>query len=217
MKAFFFLAALVAMNVASAAQAQYGYPSYHASTAGEGYARGMADVVRSRGEANVMNSQAVMNMTAADRTAIDNDLARTQTYFEIRRIRDQEAAAKKQERHELAKKRDANRSTWMRQTQSTRPRRLDVNELNPVTGALTWPRLLQGPDYSQDREALDRAFASRAATGGLSYEDQQRVAGVADDLSALLKSRIRDLPPRDYLNSHAFLTNLVYESRSLPD
>ncbi|HBO44881.1 MAG TPA: hypothetical protein DD670_13320 [Planctomycetaceae bacterium] len=56
MKAFFFLAALVAMNVASAAQAQYGYPSYHASTAGEGYARGMADVVRSRGEANVMNS-----------------------------------------------------------------------------------------------------------------------------------------------------------------
>ena len=164
-----------------------------------------------------MNSQAVMNMTAASRQAIDNDLARTQTYFEIRRIRDQEAAAKAQERRELAKKREANRSTWMRQSQATRPRLLDVNELDPVTGVLTWPRLLQGPDYSEDREALDRLFASRATAGGLSHDDQQRVAQIADEMSALLKSRIRDIDPRDYLNGHLFLTNLVYESRSLSD
>ncbi|NLE39511.1 MAG: hypothetical protein GX621_15930 [Pirellulaceae bacterium] len=209
------VAAIGALSVASMADAQYyGYPSYHASTAGEGYARGMADVVRSRGAANLMDSQAVMNMTQADRQLIDNDLARTQAYFEIRRIKDEAAAAKNQQNRELAKKRDANRSTWMRQSQANRPRRLSVNELNPVTGELTWPHLLQGPDFANDREGLDRAFASRAAAGGLSYEDQQKVAQIADDLSALLKSRIRDLPARDYLNSHEFLTNLVYESRS---
>ena len=39
----------------------WGGPSYHASTAAEGAARGMADVVRSAGAANLLNSEAAKN------------------------------------------------------------------------------------------------------------------------------------------------------------
>ena len=58
---------------------------YHSSTLEEGVQRGYADVVRSRGMANLMNSEAAINLQEADKKYLENRLTATQTYFEMRR------------------------------------------------------------------------------------------------------------------------------------
>ena len=62
----------------------WGY-SYHASTAEEGIQRGYADVVRSQGMANLLNSQAATQYEEARKSYIENRMQATQTYFEMRR------------------------------------------------------------------------------------------------------------------------------------
>ena len=49
-----------------------GYGGYHASTAAEGRLTGMGNLVRSAGEANLSNSAAAINYSAAQRNEIEN-------------------------------------------------------------------------------------------------------------------------------------------------
>jgi len=48
---------------------------HHASTVEEGAARGMADVIRSRGAANMMNSEAAINYEQARKSNIDKGVS----------------------------------------------------------------------------------------------------------------------------------------------
>ena len=59
---------------------------HHASTAAEGAARGMADVVRSAGAANLMNSEAAINIEDARSKYIDNRMQATNTYFQMKTV-----------------------------------------------------------------------------------------------------------------------------------
>ena len=69
------------------ARAQWGWGGgYRPSTAAESYQRGFADVVRSAGAANVMNSAAMINVEEARSKNIENDLKATETYFEKKRV-----------------------------------------------------------------------------------------------------------------------------------
>src|SRR5262245_55227841 len=80
------VAALLVVLPMSAAQAQWwGNSGYHSSTLEEGVQRGYADVVRSYGMANLLNSQAAGNFEQARKAYIENQLNATQTYFEMRR------------------------------------------------------------------------------------------------------------------------------------
>ena len=64
-----------------------------ASTVGESYARGYADVVRSHGTAILANSEAAINMTQAVRRDMENRDKWTDTYFQMRqKNRDYRAA-----------------------------------------------------------------------------------------------------------------------------
>ena len=58
----------------------------HASTVEEGAARGMADVIRSAGAANLMNSEAAKNYQDAQKKYIENRMQATETYFEMKRV-----------------------------------------------------------------------------------------------------------------------------------
>jgi len=88
------LAPLVMLCAVSFARAQdyYGgadvwgrYGTYdHASTAAEGALRGMADVTRSAGAANLMNSQAAGYWQDAQRRYIENRQYGAETYFNMR-------------------------------------------------------------------------------------------------------------------------------------
>ncbi|KAA5539732.1 hypothetical protein FYK55_23320 [Roseiconus nitratireducens] len=126
---------------------------HHASTAAEGYARGMADVIRSQGEANLANAQALSGYEDARAKYIDNRNKATAAYYERRKLRDQYKAAEKEER------------AYYRARRTSELTPLTAEELDPSSGKITWPELLQDPQYDQYREVFDKIFAQRAADG----------------------------------------------------
>ena len=69
------------------------YRPTYSSTYEEGVQRGYADIVRSQGMANLMNSEAAKKYEEARREYLDNRLKATQTYFEMRRV-NQEARSR---------------------------------------------------------------------------------------------------------------------------
>ncbi len=64
-----------------------GYPcgDNRATTAGQSFAYGIGDVIRSKGAYNLLTSQAAINATEAERNEIQNRELWTNTYFQMRR------------------------------------------------------------------------------------------------------------------------------------
>src|SRR5262245_26341410 len=89
------ITACVLFLLPAVASAQYWGGDYHSSTLEEGMQRGHADVVRSYGMANLLNSQAAQNYEQARKDYLDNRLKATQTYFEMRRYHDEAVKAQR--------------------------------------------------------------------------------------------------------------------------
>ena len=183
-----------------------GYPGgyYHASTAAEGAMRGMADVVRSQGQANLNNSAAAINYTVAQRNEIDNRYAWTNTYFEMRRAN---RAYREAERGPRTTMEQA-----VRLAQAGMPKPLSPGEVDTVTGAISWPRFLQSDAYATNRSELEEIFSRRASLGTLGAEDFMRARQATDAMLAALKKQVRQVPPEDYMASKRFLQSLAYEA-----
>ncbi len=153
------LAVLGTLVTVSPTYAQWGgyYGSYyHSSTAAESYQRGFADVVRSAGAANLMNSAAAKNVEEARSQYIDNRLKATKTYFEMKRYN-------KEYRDANQKPRPTSEQLFRLAKEAT-PKRLSPAELDPVTGKITWPAALNTEDYATYRDALNGLFATARAS-----------------------------------------------------
>ncbi|MCE9556946.1 MAG: hypothetical protein K8T91_26660 [Planctomycetes bacterium] len=188
-----------------------------ASTVGESYARGMADVVRSQREFNLMNSQANINAEEARRRQLENDLRQTEIFFQRRAINRQERFGDYPERAARNAERAARDSerAMIRYGQAGRPRRLTYSELNPLTGIITWPLFLQGPEYAQPRQTINAIMHTRALQeGALSLEEFQAVTSALAEMSSILGSRIREKNSTDFINTRNFLNRLDYEIRN---
>lgn len=201
------LAAACCLFVARAqAQYYYGYPySYHhASTAAEGYARGMADVVRSAGEYRLRRSEAAINYEQARSKRLDNRLKATNTYFEMRRINKEYRDANRRAR--------LPREDLYRIARENLPDRLSPTQLDPLNGVIFWPPVLLNDPFAAQRKKVEALFAQRAAspTGPSSYGDIKEATEV---LQNNLKSRIDDYDTREYLDARRFIESLAYEGR----
>src|SRR5262245_8144695 len=165
----------------------YGYGGGHASTAAEGYMNGMGNVIQSAGSYNLQTSQAAMNMEQARTQNIDNNLKFTQTYFEMRKINS--ASRKAEESPGLTTE-----DSW-RYAQMRLPKRLTPMELDPVTGKIYWPTLLNDPRFDQQRKQLDQLFVQReTAHGSIGYDTYMQIKQSTDALLADLKTNISTFP-----------------------
>jgi hypothetical protein len=204
--------ALGAMMITARAQYPYGYPGYgypntSASTVGQSYAMGMADLVQSAGQANLSNSEAAKNYQQAESMNLDNQMKGTQTYFEMRKMN---TAYRKAEDNRF--KGLSTEDSW-RVAQENTPKRLRSTELDPVTGKIYWPMTFQDPRYVQYRQQLDQLFVEReSAHGGIGYENYMQIQKVTDGLLAELKKNINKYQPGDYLKMKSFVESLAYES-----
>lgn len=197
--------AIAFFNAPARAQ-YYGWGGgYHASTAAEGAARGMADVIRSEGQARVDTSQAAINMTEARKNEIENRKQWTQTYFDMRRINREAREA------ESGPKRT--KEDWIRLAQAGGPQRLSPSELDSVNGKLSWPILLRKDEYAKERAVVDRAFMNRATTGAISPDDYEAIRTATDSISETMKKEIQKVSSIDYITAKRFLKNLTFESR----
>ncbi len=203
----FGIALLIPIASASVASAQdfpfgpaYGYGG-HSSTLEEGVQRGMADIIRSSGYANLQNSEAAKNYEDARSKALDNRIKSTQTYFEMRRLNRQYRDAEngpKPTQEEL-----------LRYAAARKPDQLSAADVDPLTGKIEWPKALREPEYAKYTQTLDEMFAYKARQqGDLTYRQQASVSAVTGDLAEELKKNIKIYPPQAYIEAKNFLSGL---------
>ena len=103
----------------------------------------------------------------------------------------------------------------IRYGQEGRPTRLTSKELDPLTGAITWPLFLQGPEYAQPRQTIDAVMHTLALQDGvLNLEQFQAITSAINEMSSILGSRIREKNSTDFINMRNFLNRLDYEVRN---
>ena len=128
-----------------------------ASTAQQGADYGMASMMRAQGYQNLQNSEAAKNYQSAQSQLIDNRKKWTETYFDMRKTNRQARAEEAPARisHEDA----------IRLAKSVAPPRLSSTQLDPVTGHIQYPLVLQDSIFTPYRSELDSLFAGRASSG----------------------------------------------------
>jgi len=190
------------------AQSRYwGDYSYHASTAGEGYARGLGDVIRSQGQYNLDTSEAAKNYAQARSMEMENRYKWTKTYFEMRDLNRQYRAQEQLPQPTSEQLR--------RYAQAGRPDELEKDDLNPFTGQLQWPAVLREEDFGEAREVIDRMYRNRALQKGILTSDQYAAVDAASqEMEATLKDNIKKYPTSSYLEARKFLESIRYEARS---
>ncbi len=187
------------------APAPYGFGGFGASTAAESYQRGFADVVRSAGQANLMDSMAAQNYEQARAMDIENRLKWTESYYQMRQANRAYRASKRSPR--------LSQEEIVRIARAGLPNRLTATQLDPLTGQLNWPIILRDPQYAPEREELDKLFEARAAASSLSpnlYQDVQRYTG---SLLAALKKNIKEYSANDWLGAKKFVESVAYDVR----
>jgi hypothetical protein len=178
---------------------------YHSSTAGEGYQRGMAAVISAQGDYNLSTSQAAVNMTQAQKQAIENNNAAVQNYYAKKQMNEAYKAAHRGNRyqHDLVKL-----------AADASPSRLKSDQLNPVTGEIYWPIALRSDGYAAQRAALERVFAERAKDGVIEDLNAMIEAqNAAQAMTKALNTQVRSIPQNVYSESKNFLASLTKEAR----
>jgi len=158
------------------------------------YANAMANVIRAQ-------SQAAVNYEVARSKYIDNKQKWTQNYYKMREER----------QATLAREREASKHSPESLASAAKdavPPTLGADALDPVTGHITWPDVLKGPEYTAQRSRLDELFELRAKTSvGVGNYDQIR--SVAMEITTKLRDRIEALPAKQYIAGRKFLDSLV--------
>ncbi len=172
------------------------------TTAAGSAMNGMASVISAQGDYNLATSAAAVNMTQAQRQEIENRAQWTQTYFDMRAVNRQARAAERGPRPTMEQ--------MVRIAHEGIPAPLSPSQVDPVTGKIDWPTLLQTEAYAPQRTDLDQLMAKRATLGGLGYSDQEKAHDAIDTIMATMKTQIREVPSALYLASRNFLSSLLY-------
>ncbi len=170
------------------------------STPAESYNRGMADLVRARGQA----------AESAARAAKDREIARAQYLENKSRWTEDFERRRRAALAERTEQQDQRRAQIDRSRASRRTSAQDMpvaTELDPETGAIAWPEILQSDEYQASRERLDALFQLRAEQGA----DPQltgEIIEAADEMRSLLRGHIGNYAPNDYIAADRLLRSL---------
>lgn len=176
---------------------------HHASTLEEGAARGMADVIRSAGAKNLMDSEAAINIETARSQYIENRMQATSTYFQMR-------ALNKQARYGNQKPHDPQQV--IRLNKERLPDRLSDQKIDPLTGTIRWPIGLTLDELAADRKRMSELFAIRAKQGYLDLKQNQEVRTLTAGMTNELREHGRELTGNQRIEARKFLESLNYEA-----
>jgi hypothetical protein len=200
------LICLLVVNVASAQGRGWGWGrGNYASTAQQAADYGMASMMRAQGYQSLQNSEAAKNYEQAKTLEIDNRKKWTETYFEMRKINRQARAeeAPPKVSHETA----------IRLSQKMASPRLGATQLDPVTGHIEYPLVLQDSIFEPYRTELDAQFAKRSTSGsGLQFDQWQAIQQTVSKFIEVLKEHIDDYPVGEYGKARVFLNSLANEA-----
>jgi len=155
------------------------------------------------GYRNLQNSQAYQNITLANKQAMENHVTHVQTYFEGRKLNRQYTQA---EQMPLLTS-----EQLFRIAKEAAPQPLRDSQLDPVTGQVEWPIVLQEDAYTAQREELNKLMAARSSRGGVSPQEYRQIQQTTSQMLATLKSNLRDYKPDDYIQAKNFIESLSYQ------
>jgi hypothetical protein len=167
---------------------------YHGS-----YANGMANLIRAQ-------AQATLTYEQARGKYIENKQKWTENYYKMREER-QAALARQHEREKHSP------DSLTAAAKSDVPATLGADALDPVTGRITWPGILKGPDFTTQRTRLDELFELRAKTSNAALNmDKIHVATM--EMTTKLRDRIDEIPAKHYIAARKFLDSLDYTAHN---
>ncbi len=164
---------------------------------------GMANMMQAAGARNLMNAQALGFVEDARRKNIDNRMHATDAYFQMRKVNRESRAAEASPR---ATQSDLERFARMRA-----PQPLSPSELDPLTGAVSWPAIFRDDEYKEYRAALDQLYTQRASVGYLTGTQRGGMAQTLDAMEAELRRNINNYIPQDYVQAKRFLDGMRRE------
>lgn len=180
-------ATMVLLLCSLAAVGQVIYNS--ASTAGEGYANGAANVIQAQGQRNLSNSQANINNQDAYSKGIDNSVKEVNAFWEKKDIYSQR---QQQLDIETQQKRMAYLANHGLQS-------LTPEEFDRTTGAINWPKVLDQKQYDQYRNTLDQMLKKRAYAGALTGEEYMQCTAASKEWRAMMAKQ-KNVYPEQILN-----------------
>ncbi len=182
-----------------------GYDGYRASTAFEGATRGMAELVRAHGEANINNAIAAQERQEAYSRYLDNRQKTVDAYFQRRRSNAAYRAEEQQKRNDSVQ-------AYLSLPQNQPNQRPSSSQLDPITGTITWPIILKASAYDQYREPLEQIFASRAARG-ITGDEYQQVVRITKAWRAEIIMNKTMYSNADYLEAVRLVQRLASEAK----
>lgn len=169
------------------------------------YLQGLGSAIQAQGQYNLMTAQGAVYAEQARSADIDNRMKATETYFQMRQVN---RAAREAERGPRPTQED-----WVRFAKQREPKPLTTSELDPISGSIEWPQLLQAEVYAPYREELDKLFAERSAVGGsIGTTNFEQINNTANAMLKELKKHIRDYSPSTYMVARRFIEGLGFES-----
>jgi hypothetical protein len=147
-----------------------------ASTAAEGAANGLSNVISAQGQRNVSNSQAAINLTQARSAQIDNQVKSVNAFWEKNAI-----YSEHQQQHFADIQRQ--REFYMSRHGLTS---LTPEEFDRASGTVNWPRVLEQKQYDQYRGVLDKLMKQRAYAGALTGDEFMEATAANKDWRAML-------------------------------
>jgi hypothetical protein len=179
----------------------YGYGGAGSTVAGSAMT-GMANVISAKGNYNLSTSAAAVNLTQAQSNEIQNRQQYTNTYFEMRATNKAATAAERGPR--LTPEQIA------RNTQARAPKPISPDQVDPVSGKVNWPDLLQNERYAPQRAELEQLLFKQASYGGLGAADNTKAREAVESMSEMMKDQIREVPAQQYTAAKSFLKSLMY-------
>jgi hypothetical protein len=181
----FAVAILLVESLAASGQVIYN----SASTAAEGYANGMSNVIQAAGQASVNASQARINNEDAYSKALDNSTKSVNTFWEQKDIY---AARQQQQFAEIQRQRDFYLSRHGLTS-------FTPEEFDRATGVVNWPKVLEQPQYDPYRTVLDKLMKQRAYAGALTSQEYMEASKANKDWRAMLAKQ-RGVYPENILS-----------------
>ncbi len=164
--------------------------------------QGMASVVSAQGNANLANSAAIVNLTQAQKQEIQNRQQATNAYFAMQDTNRAAVAAKRSPR--------LSEEQLVRIAAQAAPKALDSTEVDPVSGQVSWPELLQDDMFKEERNAIEQLLTKQASHGRLGFAEHEQIGDAIERMSSKLKAQISNVPTQQYIVSKNFLKSLMY-------
>ena len=171
---------------------------HHASTAAEGAARGVADVIRASGEANLHHSLAARNYEEAHSRYLDNRIKKVDTFWTVRSVYDRNKALKDAQRHERTSRKLA----------KSRLEPMAPHEFDDASGRIAWPSLLTAEEFAPHRLRVEALLETRAVYGTLPVHDYAELRGLVLDWRKQIMREQSSYPRESMLASLRFLVRL---------